>query len=138
MVLLHAHRHLLWRRASVVLGCWEHTGFSLGTLHHLAAQVISSRRQALRVVSWSHTPWLDDGAPGRRRRRSPVRDVTRCRWLLRQRASRPVGAPVRDADELGNAREQFLIEISHRAVAKKLLHREQGGLRVHLVASRVG
>ena len=104
----------------------------------MVAHVVPSRRRALRVVPWSHTPWLDDGAPGQRRRRSPVRDVARCRWLLRQRVSRPVGAPVRDADELGDTLEPLLIEITHGAVAKKLRHCEQSGLRVHLVAARVG
>mgnify|MGYP005845235489 CR=1 FL=1 len=84
MVLVHALCHLLWRRVSLVLGCWKHACFSLGTLHHLGAHVIPSRHRVLRVAPWSHTPWLDDGAPGRRWMRSPVRDVARYRWLLRQ------------------------------------------------------
>ena len=71
VVLVHVHSHLLWRLASLVLGCWKHARFSLGTLHHLAAHVAPSRRWALRAAPWIHTPWLDDGAPGRRRRRRP-------------------------------------------------------------------
>ena len=138
MILVHAHRHLLRRYAGLVLGCWKHARFSLGTLNHLASHVVPSRRRALRVAPWSHTPWLDDGAPGRRRRRSPVRDVARCRWLLRQRASRPVGAPMCHADELGDPLEPLLVEITHRTVAKKLPRCEQSGLRVHLAAARVG
>ena len=67
-----------------------------------------------------------------------MRHVTRCRWLLRQRASRPIGAPVCDADELGDARGPLLVEISHRAVAKKFRRCEQGILRVHLDAARMG
>ena len=137
MVLVHAHHHLLWRCASLVLGCWKHARFSLGTLNHLAAHVILSRRRALWVAPWSHTPWLDDGA-GRRQGRSPMRDVARCRWLLRQRASLPVGAPVRDADELGDPLEPLLVEITHRTVVKKLLRHEQSSLRVHLAVVRVG
>ena len=83
MVLVHAHRHLLWRLASLVLARWKNAWFSLGTLHHLASHVILSRCRALRVAPWGHTPWLNDGASGRRRRRSPVRNIARCRWLLR-------------------------------------------------------
>ena len=64
-----------------------------------------------------------------------MRDVTYCRWLLRQQASRPIGAPMRDADELDDAGEPLLVEISHRVVAKKLSRREQSGLRVHLAVS---
>ena len=138
MILVHAHHHLLWRDTSLVMGCWKHAHFSLGTLHHLAAHIVPSQRRALRVMPWSHTAWLDDGAPGRRWRRSPVRDVARCRWLLRQRASRPVGAPMRDADELGHALEPLLIEVTHGTVAKELPRHEQNGLRIRLTATRVG
>ena len=118
-----AHRHLLWRHAGLMLGRWKHARFPLGELHHLAAHVIPSQRWVLRVVLWSHTPWLDDGASGGRWRRSTVCNVARYRWLLRQRASRL--APL-------------LIEVTHRAVAKKLPRREQSGLCVHLAAMRVG
>ena len=138
MVLVHAHRHLLWRLASLVLGRWKHARFSLGALNHLATHVVSSWHRALWVLPWSHTPWFHDGALGWRRRRGPVRNIARYRWLLRHRASRPVEAPVRDADELGDAREPLLVEISHRAVAKKLPCREQSGMCVHLAAARVG
>ena len=65
-------------------------------------------------------------------------DFARCRWLLRQRARWPVGAPVRDADELSDALEPLLVEITHREVAKKLPRREQGGLHVHLAIVLVG
>ena len=67
-----------------------------------------------------------------------MRHVARCRWLLRQSASRPVRAPVRNADELGDALEPLLIEIAHRTVAKKLPRREQSSLHVHLATARVG
>ena len=138
MVLVHAHRHLLWRLASLVLGCWKHARFSLGMLNHLAAHVVPSRCRALWVAPWSHTPWLDDGAPGWRRRRGSVREVTHYRWLLRQRASQPIKAPVHDADALGDPLEPLLIEITHRTVAKELMCREQSDLRIHLAAARVG
>ena len=138
MVLEHVLCHLLRRCTSLVLGCWKHMRFSLGMLHHLAAHGIPSRCRVLRVAPWSHTPWLDDGAPGRRRRRRPVRDVAHCRWLLRQRASRPVGAPVRDADELGDALEPHLIEVTHGTVVKELPRLEQSGLRVRRAVTRVG
>ena len=55
MVLVHAHRHLQWRLASLVLGRWKHACFSFGTLNHLAAHVVPSWRRALRVAPWSHT-----------------------------------------------------------------------------------
>ena len=45
---------------------------------------------------------------------------------------------MREADELGDARKPLLVEISHRAVAKKLPRREQSGVRIHLAAARVG
>ena len=67
-----------------------------------------------------------------------MRDITHCKWLLRQRASRPVGAPVRDADELGYTLEPLLVEITHGTVAKELPHYEQSGMHVHLAAARVG
>ena len=54
-----------------------------------------------------------------------MRDVARCGWLLRQRASRPVGAPKRDADELGDALEPLLVEITHGMVAKDLPRRDK-------------
>ena len=67
-----------------------------------------------------------------------MRNVARCRWLLRQRARRPVEAPVRDSDELGDVLEPLLIEITHGAVAKELPSREQSGLQVHLATVHVG
>ena len=69
---------------------------------------------------------------------SPVHDVTRSRWLLRQRASRPIGAPVHDADELGDPLEPLLIEVIDRAVAQELPLHEQSGLRVRQAVTRVG
>ena len=67
-----------------------------------------------------------------------MHDVTRCKWLLRQQEGRPVGAPVRDADELGYTLEPLLVEITHGTVAKELPRREQSSLRVHLAAACVG
>ena len=67
-----------------------------------------------------------------------MRDIGRCRWFLGQRASRPDGAPVRDADELGDPLEPLLVEVTHQEVAKELPHREQSGLHVHLAAAHFG
>ena len=67
-----------------------------------------------------------------------MRDAAPYMWLLRQRASRPVRAPVRDADELSDPLEPLLVEVTHLTVAMKLPRREQSGLRVHLAMTRVG
>ena len=67
-----------------------------------------------------------------------MRNVARCRWLLRQRASWPVRAPVRDADELGDPLEPLIVEVTHRTVENKLPCREQSVMRIHLAAVRVG
>ena len=67
-----------------------------------------------------------------------MRHVTRCRWLLRQRANRFDGAPVRDADELGDPLKPLLVEVTHRTIVKKLPRHEQSSLRVHLAAACVG
>ena len=45
---------------------------------------------------------------------------------------------MRDADELSDALEPLLVEVTHGTVAKKLRRREQCGLRDHLAAARVG
>ena len=137
-VLVCAHHHLLWRLASLVLGCWKHARFSLGTLDHLAAHVVPSRHWALLVAPRRHGPWLDDGTLGRRWWTSPVCHIARCRWLLRQRACRLGGAPMRNADELSDPLEPLLVEVTDRAVAKELPRHEQSGLRVHRAVTRMG
>ena len=138
MILVRVHRHLLWRHASLVLGCWKHARFSLGTLHHVAAHVLPSRCRARWVAPQRHTPWLDDDALGRRWWRSPVRHIARCRWLLRQRVSRLGGSPARNADKLSDPLEPLLAEVMNRAVAKELSRHEKSGLRIPLAATRVG
>ena len=84
MILVHAHRHLLWRYASLVLGCWKHARFSLGTLHHLAAHILPGWRRARRDASGCHLPWIVDDALGQRWWRSPMSHVSHCRQLQRK------------------------------------------------------
>ena len=45
---------------------------------------------------------------------------------------------MRDTDELGDALEPLLVEITHGTIVKELPRYEQSSLRVHLVAERVG
>ena len=67
-----------------------------------------------------------------------MRHVARCRWLLRQRASRPVEAPVHDADELDDMLEPLLVEVVDRVVAKELPCHEQSSLHIRLATAHVG